>query len=1052
MLRTPRMIELPIIDTEAPAQEASGPREVFWRSLGHLKHDPAFRKLAQQEFMAGAGDAPGGSSRRQFLQLMGASMALAGLTACNRPVAHTLPYARKPEEIIPGIPLFYATAMPFRGSLRGLLVESHEGRPTKIEGNPQHPLTQGATSVFEQGSVLGLYDPDRSRSIVFDGNEAAWNDFVRAGQQFAQGGSRRVAVLIEETSSLTVSAIREKFRQQFPEHRWVTYAAEGDDPERQGMQLAFGRPLRPLYRFEEAEVILSLDADFLGPVDRNMIHNTRSFARSRRLEGVRDEMSRLYVVESAYTLTGGMADHRQPLRASEIPAFAAAVAAQLGIGGQGGAFANDPFVVAVAQELQRAGARGLVLAGETQPPDVHALCAAINSALGSVGSTVTLLDTGEEPAQQTQSEALRDLVSDMKAGAIDALLMIGVNPVYDAPPELDFSEALQRVPLSIHLGLHLDETARASRWHIPRTHYLEAWGDGRAYDGTLSVVQPLIAPLYKQARSEIELLNTFATGLDVPGYDLVRETWRPRLSGDFEQAWRRVLHDGYAPDSGFPAVVAAAGGLTLSARAAVPENALEVVFRLDPSVLDGSFANNAWLQELPDPVTKVVWDNVAAMSRATAEELGLSVDYEEGKFYSDVIEIIAGDWATPLPVWIVPGYPDRSIGVSFGYGRDIKTLRPPVDVPFFDSDVNAGPYGRGALANGVGQNVAPLRTTLMERVLVGAQVRKGSADRYMVSTTQEHGSMEGRPIVRMAALETYRQNPDFVDEAVEPIPGTESFDDFPALWEERHPTGEPAYRDDLYYRNQWGMVIDLNTCTGCNACVVACVSENNIQVVGKDEVSRGREMYWLRIDRYFVSQGEGEHGEDEVEEADLNPRMVVQPMLCVHCENAPCEPVCPVAATSHSPDGINEMTYNRCIGTRYCANNCPYKVRRFNYYNWSKMMPLEVEMAQNPHVTVRFRGVMEKCTYCVQRVREVQRRANVEDRRIADGEVITACQQACPAEAIVFGDLNDPNSKVSIAKQNSRKYEVLEVLNTRPRTSYLGRVYNPNQRLTEGVV
>ncbi len=851
---------------------------------------------------------------------------------------------------------------------------------------------------------------------------------------------KRLAVLSEQTSSPTAQALAQQLGQVFGQVRWITYGSEGDDAEALGMQQAFGSPYRPHYQFSQAQVIVSLDADFLGPTARNFVGATRSFADGRRLSSPQDTMSRLYVVESAYSITGGMADHRKRLRSSEVPAVAAAVAARLGvpgIGRAGGQFDNDPFVEAMAADLQAAGSQGVVLAGETQPPEVHALCAAINSALGSVGTTMTLIDTGAQPVRP-RSEELAELVQDMQAGTVDALLLVGVNPVYDAPPELDFRTAMRGVE-TIHLGLHVDETARAARWHLPRAHYLEAWGDGRTFDGTLSVIQPLIAPLYEDAHSEIEVLGALTTGLDQPGYDLVRAQWRGVIPEPFEQGWRRALHDGYLPNTTYPTATATAGPVSLGALPTMAADDLEVVFRLDPTVFDGSYANNAWCQELPDPVTKIVWDNVAVMSRRTAGRLGLSAEYSKGRYYVSVIELTVNGRSVELPVWIMPGFADNSIGVSLGYGRDIASNRDERRTPFWDKDDDTDVYGHGALANGIGQNVSVLRAADAAAIATGAQVR-ATGETYRIVTTQDHGTLdvEARPLFRMATYDAYRQHPDFAEEMGVPTP-KEAFEEYPTLWDRRHPAVQASSRDSNYFRNQWGMSIDLNACTGCGACLVACQSENNVQVVGKDEVANGRELHWLRLDRYFISEG----GEGIPE----NPKMVLQPMPCQHCENAPCESVCPVAATIHSPDGTNQMVYNRCIGTRYCANNCPYKVRRFNYFNWSKTLPLEVQMAQNPNVTVRSRGVMEKCSFCVQRIRKVQKRAGLEDRTVRDGEVLTACQQVCPAQAIVFGDLNDPNSEVSKQKQNSRDYAMLAELNIKPRVSYLARVQNANAGL-----
>jgi molybdopterin-containing oxidoreductase family iron-sulfur binding subunit len=1115
------MIELDVLNSEDAQEthgEESGP--TFWRHPAELDDETSSEDDERVEFGPGDSEPPSGASRRQFLQLMGAAMAMAGLTGCRRPEEKILPYTRKPDDVIPGIAQQYATGMPFRDVLRPVLVESHEGRPTKVEGNRDHPVGQSGTSGFEQASVLNLYDPDRSRSVRREGSEGSWGDFVQFCQQLGeQADQQNVAVLIEENPSPTVQAMQQRMADRFGNVRWVTYSATGDDPVRLGMQQAFGRPLRPRYDLGEAEVIVSLDSDFLDGRHRDFLHNTQSFAEGRRLEGPEDDMSRLYAVESQYSTTGGSADHRLRLQARRIRAFAASLGAELGVGSAPNVTWSEKeqvYVREIARDLQEAGSQGVVLAGESQPPEVHALAMAINQQLGSLGTTVTLFDTGESEASP-QEEELADLVNAMEGDQLDALFMIGVNPVYDAPAELGFEEALANVQNTVHCGRLRNETAQVCRWHVPRTHYLESWGDGRAYDGTLSIIQPLIRPLYEDAHSAIEVLNVLATGVDTAGYDLVRDQWRGRLSGNFEEQWRQVLHDGYLEGSQYSR--ASVGQASVPTISAPNTEDLEVVFRRDPKLLDGRFSNNAWMQELPDPVTKIVWDNVAVMSPATAEELGLEVEYSEDNFYADRIELSVEGETVELPVWIQPGHPDGSIGVNLGYGRTIETEREGYDTPFWsvidEKDVyNNAPIAGGIDVDGnpvdvVGANVAPLRP-VGGQVATGAEVTQVDSG-YLIATTQEEGSMHGRPIVRWATLEEFREDPYFVDDDQVPVPdlghggdghaggetvhsednygltagtGTdahtleevpsdaqggdgapadtadhgeqehesshqeegapnvEGYQEYPMLWEEDHPKDQPESKSNPYYQNQWGMSIDLNTCTGCNACVVACTSENNVQVVGKEEVSNGRHMYWIRTDRYYVT--EDEEGTDD-------PEMMMQPVMCQHCENAPCEPVCPVAATVHSPDGTNQMIYNRCIGTRYCANNCPYKVRRFNFYAWNETIPTEVQMAQNPDVTVRSKGVMEKCTWCVQRIRESQQQADNEDRDLRPNEVETACQQACPTDAITFGDLNNPESDVVREKQNPRRYELLAYLNTKPRLSYLGRVRNTNPRLEEAL-
>ena len=1033
------MIDLPIIDIETA--KADDKKLKFWRSSADLEQNASMLHISKPEFMPGVDEAPSGASRRQFIQLMGASMALAGLSSCRRPVEKILPFSDKPEEIIPGVPMYYATAMPFRGTLLSLLVESHEGRPTKIEGNPDHPVAQGASSIFEQASILNLYDPDRSKVILQNRSESDWDTFISVAQGLLRNGTDSpIAVLSAPTSSPTVQALRGQLAQAFPRLKWITYSPEGDEPGAMGMQMAYGQSLRPWYHFDQASVIVSFDADFLSSTDRNFTHNARSFAKGRKLTSPDDTMSRLYAVESAFSVTGASADNRLRLRSSQIAEFVAGVAVHLevpGIQGRGGSFVDHPYAREIANDLRRAGSSGVVVAGDTQPPEVHAMCAAINQVLNAVGNTVSLLDTGE-PAKVPQSEEIRGLISDMRNGSMDALIMIGVNPIYDLPGELDFASALPFVETSIHMGSHVDETAVASTWHIPMSHYLEAWGDGRAYDGTLSVIQPLIAPLF-DSKSEIELLHVLGTGIEMAGYDLVRARWEDVISGDFEAGWNRVLHDGFLADSQFDTVLPEINFTASGAAVSIGDNELEVVFQLDSKVLDGRFSNNAWCQELPDPVTKVVWDNVAIMSRQTAEDLGVEVRYKEGKHYADVIALTVNDNTVEIPVWIVPGHADGSIKLTLGYGRELPTERRLRGKHIFDLDHYTDIYNKGAISNGVGVNVASLRTPTTMKVAVGASVTPVGR-RELVVTTQDHGYMEGRPLYRMATLDEYKEHPEFAVDAVHTLPGGEAWDEYPTLWEDNHPSKQPAIKDNPYYENQWGMVIDLNACTGCSVCMVACQSENNVQVVGKTEVGRGREMHWIRMDRYYVSE---EGNED-------NPMMVSQPLPCMHCENAPCESVCPVAATVHSPDGTNQMIYNRCIGTRYCANNCPYKVRRFNFFNWTKTLPVEVQMTQNPNVTVRSRGVMEKCSFCIQRIRRANIKSNIEKTSIKDGDVLTACQQACPTGAIVFGDINDPASMVSQYRANDRRYEMLAELNTKPRTSYLGRVRNPNPEL-EGV-
>ena len=1072
------MIELDVLSAADKAADddatAAAGRPRVWRSHADRTNAPGTAAQRRAEFLPGAvPDAADGEdagpSRRSFLKVMGASMAMAGLTACRRPVEEVLPYVRKPESIIPGVANYFATAMPHNGVAEALLVESHEGRPTKVEGNPDHPVSQGATGAFAQASVLTLYDPDRSRSVWREGQRIGangWGAFVTAAAALRAAGTP-VAVLAGPTPSPTEARLREQLLAAAPGSRVITLHPHGDDPHALGTQLAFGRPLRPTVRFSQADVVVSLDADFLGVDSLNYVADAREYAASRRLEE-RGSMSRLYVAESSYSTTGGMADHRLRMKAGNVALFAAAVARRLGVDTGAPAAELDgraeAVAAAIASDVQAAGGRAVFVAGQTQRPEVHALCAALNGRFGQ--AAVRYYDTGAEPVEPVGPQ-LRALVADMAAGRVPALVMLGTNPVYSLPQELGFAEALARVPLSIHTGLWRDETAQASTWHVPSSHYLESWGDGRAYDGTLSIVQPLIAPLYDDAHSDLEVLGAMLTGRSVSGYDLVREALSDRVGGTpggqgFENQWRTVVHDGFLPGTQFPTVGGgAASAPDLSGLEAATPDAIELVFRTSPTVFDGHYANNAWMQETPHPTTKIVWDNVALMSRATADRLGVAAETEKANVEADTVRIaVAGGAEAEVPVFVQPGHPDNSITVQLGYGRAIETERQIRELGFLNKltfgsayavDENTDIYRLGPVGNGVGTRVEGLRSANFFAVQPGVDVDPGEGDHRIVST-QDHGLMEGRSIVRFSTVDEYRAMPTMAKDEGHYIEET-PWEQFPPLWGEENGAAEQI--EDLneanpvmYSDQQWGMAIDLNTCHGCNACVVACTSENNVQVVGKDQVAVGREMSWLRMDRYYVGGGSEEAVDSEernIDDDDVG--MVTMPMLCQHCENAPCEQVCPVAATVHSPDGTNAMIYNRCIGTRYCANNCPYKVRRYNFFNWTKTLPIEVQMAQNPNVTVRFRGVMEKCTFCIHRVRKVQQLAHIESRELEDGAVQTACQQACPTNAITFGDVSDASSAVTAQRQSPRNYAVLAELAVKPRTTYLARLRNPHPDL-----
>jgi MoCo/4Fe-4S cofactor protein with predicted Tat translocation signal len=998
----------------------------YWRSLAEIEEHPEFRASLEREFPEGASELPEGITRRDMMMLIGASLSLAGLAGCRRPVEEIVPYVTAPEEIVPGIPRYYATTMPFLRSAYGLIVESHEGRPTKIEGNPSHPSTLGASSARVQASVLGLYDPDRSQSVTLRGSRKSWSDFVKAWGQLAEvhaaDGGASLAVLSESFSSPTLARLAAELRGQYPRLQWATYEAVSDENRLAGLRSATGRDLDLMLRLDQASVILALDADPLL-TDPEMIRHARGFAAGRRAGSSGGEMNRLYAVEGVYSLTGAMADHRLRLESRQIAPFLAALAARLAppaagaasLAGAGVPGVDPRWIGALAKDLLANRGKGLIVAGERQPAAVHAAVCALNTHLGNTGRTVTYHETKDAVLPSVSS--LASLVSAMKAGAIKTLVVLGGNPVFDAPADLDFASAMAKVPHSIALGHTIDETSSKAEWHIPRAHYLESWADARAVGGTLSVVQPLILPLFG-GRTSVEVLGLMVGGKDRPGYDIVRETWNPILGeAELDKKWNRVLHDGFLAGSELPEVVPDIKGETFAelARAisssaaetgsgAAPggsRRGLEVVFLPSPSLHDGRFANDGWLQELPDPLTKLTWDNPALVSPKTAETLGVVSE--------DVVRLEHAGRSLEVPVWILPGMADGMVALTLGYGRSHA----------------------GRIGSGVGFDAFTVRSSKAPGFDSGVRVTK-LARTYPLSSSQHHGSMEGRPLVRESTLTEHRSKS---GAGAQPAEGPHAA---PGVFEEE-PHHFSLWKEHAYDQGpQWGMTVDLNSCIGCNACMTACQSENNVPVVGKDQVKRGREMHWLRVDRYFSGEPSG------------SPEVVFQPVPCMHCEDAPCEQVCPVAATVHDSQGLNVMVYNRCIGTRYCSNNCPYKVRRFNFFNFTKDTPDILKLAMNPDVTVRARGVMEKCTYCTQRINRAKIDAKLAGRELRDGDVKTACQQACPASAIEFGNLRDRSSRVVKAKADPRNYALLEELNTRPRTTYLAKVRNPNPDL-EGV-
>jgi MoCo/4Fe-4S cofactor protein with predicted Tat translocation signal len=1104
-----------------PITRDAGPPE-YWRGPDHLAQTPAARAAAAREFPDGAG-VLGPGDRRTFLGLLGTSAAMATLAGCmRRPEEKIVPYTKSPEGIIPGVPQFYATSYALQGEGHPLVVECHEGRPTKVEGNPEHPAARGGSLPWLQAAVLDLYDPDRARGAT-KGQQPAEQGAVlaelEARLKAAEGnGGAKLRVLTPRTASPSFARLKAAAQRRFPQAKFYEYESVGDAEAVAGAELAFGRPLRPLVAYDRARVVVSADSDFLL-TERGAVRANKLFAAGRRVRAPNDAMSRLYVAEPALTVTGMTADHRLRLPAGAVEDFLLALAAELGANNvalgplapkaKAAADLDRKWVSGAAKDLARQRGASVVVVGQRQPAHVHALGYAINQALGAFGRTLQFLPAA--PARPLDD--VKALAGEMGAGAVDTLLVLGGNPAYDAPADLDFARALARVPFRLHLGAHLDETGAACTHTVPRAHDFEAWGDQAAADGSLVVQQPLIAPLF-DGKSDLELLAIVANSHERRGYDVVRATFKettgagadaadashaaaghpapagtadaspppgaPAASGSavrpqpgapppffaatpasslpspgravtppasasaanaaigsavaaaphapsampaastvptgaaapavagppqtpgapygtlttaltgFERAWRRLLHDGFVARGAAPVeaplnaeAVANAVGKRAGQRPSA--QALEIAFAPDAAVFDGRFANNPWLQELPHPVTKITWDNAAWLSLKTAQELGVGS--------GEIVRLTVEGRTVEAAAWVVPGTADYSVQISLGRGRA------------------AG----GRVGKGPGFDAGPLRTTKGFGFAQGARLEKTS-NGYGLAVTQEHNTLEGRPIVREASLEAYRKDPDFAQKAAEHKP-------LVALWQERE-----------YDGHKWGMVVDLTACTGCSTCVVACQAENNTPSVGKEQVTRQREMHWLRIDRYFSGTVE-------------DPQVVRQPMMCVHCENAPCENVCPVNATSHSPEGLNEMTYNRCIGTRYCANNCPYKVRRFNFLDFHGEVPETVKMVANPNVSVRVRGVMEKCTYCVQRINQAKISAKRERRPLRDGDVVSACAQACPADAIAFGDLNDPQSRVARAAAAKHGYRVLDELNTKPRTTYLSQIRNPNPEL-----
>jgi molybdopterin-containing oxidoreductase family iron-sulfur binding subunit len=1073
----------------------------YWRSLEELANDPAFEEMLQREFPAGA-SLWGDLSRRRFLALMGASLALSGVVGCGftKPRELIMPYVRQPENIVLGKPLFYATTMPLAGTGVGVLVESHEGRPTKIEGNPQHPSSLGGTDAFGQAAILGLYDPDRARTVTYRGQGRTLDGVLEELRGRLNGGTAKepgkgVAILTEAVGSPTLAWQLGLFKKSWPQARLYHYEPTAPDNAHRGAHAALGANRHLHYRVRQADVILTIGGDFLASGPGHLAYLKELASRRRQggkaPENVKDfggRMNRLYAVESSLTSTGAVADHRLAVRPSQVDNLVRALAVKVGVEGidEYTLLADqDRWTSAVVRDL-RGAARGatLVVAGPEQSPTVHALVLATNARLGNLGKTVVVSEAPRDPAvpfaaAATEMASLRALYDEIQAGRVKTLLVLGGNPAYTAPADVPFAALLEeklrddRDWLALHLGHYRDETSRLCHWHVAESHFLESWGDTRGHDGTASLIQPLIAPLYAtiSAHDLLAALTRLPGSEDYDtrtGYEVVRDYWRehrPDTKKDFERFWREALHDGLIRGSAPPAVakptLADGWARAVGPAPKVSAGPFELVFAPDPTVFDGRFANNGWLQELDKPVTKLTWDNAALMSPETAHKLrvGFTIPTrrggEHGNVLADVVKLKVAGRELEVAAWIVPGHPEDTITLHLGYGR-----------------THAGKVGTGA-----GVDANRLRTTAAPWVAPEAEVSRAGR-KYRLACTQAHFNMAARDPVQSFTLEETRAkgfHTQFERKAGPQghhVPGGheegQKRHELPTLY-------ESPYK---YTGYKWGMAIDLSACVGCGACVVACQSENNIPVVGKEQVTKGREMHWLRIDRYFETPlRDGQEIKDEL-------RVHFQPLMCVHCEYAPCEVVCPVEATVHGDEGTNDMVYNRCVGTKYCANNCPYKVRRFNFHFYSDYETPSLRLMYNPEVTVRSRGVMEKCTFCIQRIahgrieaaREAlnelglpegqrkrrdhngpdggpRRDQGKEIPAIFDGEVVSACQAACPAGAIVFGDINGPgrdgrgHSHVHELHESPLRYDLLGELGTRPRVAYLAAVRNPNPEL-----
>lgn len=1071
----------------------------YWRSLEEQADTPEFRRFIAEEYPHEIEEWDNGLSRRNFVKVMGASLALAGLSGCViQPPEKIVPYVRPVEGMLPGKANFFATAMSIGGVATGLLAKSYEGRPVKIEGNPDHPGSRGATDILAQASLLGMYDPDRSQEITYRGVPKMFESFIpemRAVIEQNRGdGGTGIRFLTETVTSPTLIDQFARLKTELPNAKWIQYEPVNQDNALTGAKLAFGSPVQTIYRLDQAQRILSLDADIFSGFNVGYI---KDFAAGRAYSEEKHDINRLYSIETTITITGAKADHRIAIKPSQMVEVAKAVAKAVGVAGASSTYTeNATWIAAMAKDLVEHRGKSVVIAGDNQPPVVHALAHAINAAIGSVGQTVVYTEPMSPGTERTQVEQLRELIADIDAGKVKMLVILGGNPVYNTPADLKLNhERLMKAGTTVHLGQHFDETAENCFWHVHEKHFLESWSDTRAYDGTASIIQPLIAPLY-DGKSIHEIVQLFfKEGFEKKDHDIVKEYWlktdikpaaavavlksdtktepagdhktepagehKPELHSEvtktseiakteapkvadlkaadlkkdakkeasiltspvaprsFEDNWRKAVHDGVIPNTAAAPkpVIATTAFLSQPEVKPAASGSLEISILPDPSVYDGRFANNGWLQELPNPLNKVTWENVALISPRTATKLGINLNNDANEYvggsqgtsfintkggnqFSDLVTLKyqGSEIQKPVPMWIAPGQPDDVITIHMGYGR-----------------TRAGKIGTG-----IGYSAFDVRRSDAMNYGFGEIVKKGATT--TIASTQIHFNMEGRDLLRVWDLEDFKAHPDMGHQEDEYPKSMYPYEQHQAVYDQNH---------------KWAMSIDLNSCVGCNACVLACQSENNIPVVGREQVERSREMNWMRVDAYYdgdINDPDGPH---------------FQPVLCQQCEQAPCEVVCPVHATVHSAEGLNDMVYNRCVGTRYCSNNCPYKVRRFNFLLYQDWNTPQYKLMRNPEVSIRSRGVMEKCTYCTQRIAAARIAAEKDGRKVRDGEVVTACQSVCPTGAIVFGDLHDPNSKVAKAKKDHRDYKLLNELNTQPRTTYLSSLKNQNKEMPD---